>query len=126
MVGALFTGVTLMLNDCVAVSVPSLTSTVTFSFHAVAPPSPGSQSITPLIGSMVMPAGAVVSDQLSVSPSLSSPVTVYWYAWPSVALVMAVDVMVGASLTLSTVTLTVMSSLSVPSLTRTTKLSLPT
>src|SRR5690606_14902526 len=95
------------------------------SCHGVAPPSPGNQSITPLVGSMVMPAGAVSRVHSSAGPSTSLACTLYWYGAPSVAAVTADEVITGASLTPATFTLMVMLSLASPSLTRTTKLSLP-
>ena len=125
MLGASFTGVTEMVNDCVSARAPSLTCTVTSSCHGVAPPSPGNHSITPLLLSMVIPAGALVSVHARAGPSTSLAWTLYWYAAPSVAVVMADEVTTGASLTPATVTLTVIVSLASPSLTRTTKLSLP-
>src|SRR5262249_52156846 len=62
--------------------------------HAIAPPA-----------AIVIPAGAVVSRNVSASPSGSVAVTAYAYASPSVADVMGCDVIVGARFGAATVTL---------------------
>src|SRR5690606_16296965 len=101
--GASLIAATLIEKDWVSVSEPSLTCTVTSALQSLAPFSVGVQLITPVAASMFMPAGACVSDQLSVSPSMSSAVTPYWYATSSLAVVTAAEVITGASLTPPTV-----------------------
>src|SRR5690606_9071389 len=106
--GALLTGVTSMVHDCTAAaapfSPPSATSTCTASCHVVAPPSPGVQLMTP-VGEILMPVGAVTSEKERSVPlfasSGSSTVIAYSYSWPSVAVVGAVEVICGASLSAS-------------------------
>src|SRR5690606_9195910 len=53
-------GVTVMVKDCVALSLPSETDTVTSAVHGELPPSPGVQVMAPLLASTLMPDGAVV------------------------------------------------------------------
>src|SRR5690606_7918894 len=98
--GASLMAATVIEKDCVAVSAPSLTWTVTSALQSLAPFSAGVQSITPVVALMVMPAGAVVSDHSRVSPSRSSAVTSYWYGASSLALVTGAEVITGASFSL--------------------------
>src|SRR5690606_2126040 len=106
--GALMTGVTSMVHDCTSgtapFSSPSATSNSTASCQADAPPSPGDQLITP-VGEMLISAGAVSSEKERTVPLLassgSSTVITYSYSCPSVAVVGAVEVICGASLSAS-------------------------
>ena len=98
--GASFTGVTVIVNIWSedAAGLPS-SVTVSVTSPLVNTPSKGVQAIVPVPASIVISVGSLVNAQLSELPSSSVAVGAYVYSTSSVAVVSAVLIITGASLT---------------------------